>query len=194
MCVRMILSIGKGSNHCHTDGRNVLIARRTIFKNKLRLVIIYESILVSLWTFQLSFVLMHLRFYTSGVCVYLYISACICYTFPSSIFFSYMFVSSYTYVYMRLSFPFSPASHTTTHTYARTYMHIFACVCVWCRRRSENTGCRPHKANEETMYRWTWSHFSRHESTVQTKWRPLWSYVRAKVDAPSEECRRLASH
>ena len=43
-----------GSKHCNTYGRSVWTARRTMLKNKLHLVTFHESILVSLWTFQLT--------------------------------------------------------------------------------------------------------------------------------------------
>ena len=44
------------SKHCNTDGRSLWNASGTSFKNKPRLVRFHESTLVSLWTFQLTFV------------------------------------------------------------------------------------------------------------------------------------------
>ena len=47
----------KGYKHCTTGRRNVLTARRTILKNK-PLVTFHKSILVSLWTFQPTHVIL----------------------------------------------------------------------------------------------------------------------------------------
>ena len=44
------------SKHCNTDGRSMWIARWTMLKNELQLVIFHKRILISLWTFQMTVV------------------------------------------------------------------------------------------------------------------------------------------
>ena len=51
------------SKHCNTDGRTVRTARGTMLKNKPHLVIVHESILVSLWTFQLTILCLSALFF-----------------------------------------------------------------------------------------------------------------------------------
>ena len=55
---QLMIFLPIGSKQYNTNWRSVLIARETMLKNKPHLVIFPENILISLWTFQLTLVLL----------------------------------------------------------------------------------------------------------------------------------------